>query len=301
MVQIMKLIHCQWGDLKAPSGYKVISTELDQLTQSERESVEIYIPKYMGGAKALSEIANFPNLKVVQLLMAGYEDAVPHMRKGVRLCNARGVHDQSTAELGVALMASYFLGIKGYIKNMETGKWDGSRRDSLYGKRVAIIGAGSVGTRLKEILDAFKVESTFFARSARNGVFAISELSSKISEFDAVVLILPLTNETRHLITSQELMKMKLGALLVNLARGAVVKTDDLVEALRNGNIAAALDVTDPEPLPSDHELWRMPNVIISPHVGGNSNAFEPQAREFLEAQLARYATNGELINEIEF
>lgn len=297
----MKLIHCQWSDLKVPSGYNVIATDPTQLSSSERESVEIYIPKYMGGAKVWSEIANFPNLKVVQLLMAGYEEALPHMRKGLRLCNAKGVHDQSTAELGVALMASHFLGIKSYIKNMESGKWDGAQRDSLYGKKVAIVGAGSVGTRLKEMLDAFKVESIFYARTARAGVNAFSEFSERISEFDAVVLILPLTSESRHLITKKELSSMKRGALLVNLARGAVVKTDDLVSVLKEGLIAAALDVTDPEPLPSDHELWKLPNVIISPHVGGNSSAFEPQARKFLEEQIARYANSGALINEIEF
>jgi phosphoglycerate dehydrogenase-like enzyme len=297
----MKLIHCQWSDLKVPSGYKVIATDPTQLSSSERESVEIYIPKYMGGAKVWSKIANFPNLKVVQLLMAGYEEALPHMRKGLRLCNAKGVHDQSTAELGVALMASHFLGIKSYIKNMESGKWDGAQRDSLYGKKIAIIGAGSVGTRLKEMLDAFKVESIFYARTARAGVNAFSEFSERISEFDAVVLILPLTSESRHLITKKELSSMKHGALLVNLARGAVVKTDDLVSVLKEGLIAAALDVTDPEPLPSDHELWKLPNVIISPHVGGNSSAFEPQARKFLEEQIARYANSGALINEIEF
>jgi len=233
--------------------------------------------------------------------MAGYEEALPHMRKGLRLCNAKGVHDQSTAELGVALMASHFLGIKSYIKNMESGKWDGAQRDSLYGKKIAIIGAGSVGTRLKEMLDAFKVESIFYARTARAGVNAFSEFSERISEFDAVVLILPLTSESRHLITKKELSSMKHGALLVNLARGAVVKTDDLVSVLKEGLIAAALDVTDPEPLPSDHELWKLPNVIISPHVGGNSSAFEPQARKFLEEQIARYANSGALINEIEF
>ncbi len=297
----MKLIHCQWEDLKAPSNYQVTAKELTQLSQAERDAIEIYIPRYMGGAKVLNEIANFPNLKVVQMLTAGYEDALPHMRSGIRLCNAKGVHDQSTAELGVALIASHFLGIKSYIKNMETGKWDGAQRDSLYRKNIAIVGAGSVGQRLKDILERFRVEITFFARSARQGVLAITELSSRIADFDAVVLILPLTNESRHLITSKELEKMKRGALLVNLARGAVVKTEDLVVALKQDKIAAALDVTDPEPLPSDHELWRLPNVIISPHVGGNSSAFEPQAREFLEKQFARYANSGQLINEIEF
>lgn len=296
----MRLIHCQWPDLNVPFGFKVISTDLTQLSNQERENIEIYIPKYMGGVEVWSEIANLPNLKVVQLLMAGYDDALPHMRKGLRLCNAKGVHDQSTAELGVALMLAHFLGIKSYVKNMESGRWDGAQRNSLYGKKIAIVGAGSIGTRLKEMLIIFKVECTLFARSAREEIKKMSDFSKQISEFDVVVLTLPLTSESRHLIAKKELSSMKPGALLVNLARGAVVNTGDLISALKKGSITAALDVTDPEPLPSNHELWRCPNVIISPHVGGNSSAFEPQARQFLEEQIKRYADNGALINEIE-
>lgn len=296
----MRLIHCQWPDLNVPFGFKVISTDLTQLSNQERENIEIYIPKYMGGVEVWSEIANLPNLKVVQLLMAGYDDALPHMRKGLRLCNAKGVHDQSTAELGVALMLAHFLGIKSYVKNMESGRWDGAQRNSLYGKKIAIVGAGSIGTRLKEMLIIFKVECTLFARSAREEIKKMSDFSKQISEFDVVVLTLPLTSESRHLIAKKELSSMKPGALLVNLARGAVVNTGDLICALKEGSITAALDVTDPEPLPSNHELWRCPNVIISPHVGGNSSAFEPQARQFLEEQIKRYADNGALINEIE-
>jgi phosphoglycerate dehydrogenase-like enzyme len=296
----MRLIHCQWPDLNVPFGFKVISTDLTQLSNQERENIEIYIPKYMGGVEVWSEIANLPNLKVVQLLMAGYDDALPHMRKGLRLCNAKGVHDQSTAELGVALMLAHFLGIKNYVKNMESGRWDGAQRNSLYGKKIAIVGAGSIGTRLKEMLIIFKVECTLFARSAREEIKKMSDFSKQISEFDVVVLTLPLTSESRHLIAKKELSSMKPGALLVNLARGAVVNTGDLICALKEGSITAALDVTDPEPLPSNHELWRCPNVIISPHVGGNSSAFEPQARQFLEEQIKRYADNGALVNEIE-
>lgn len=296
----MRLIHCQWPDLNVPFGFKVISTDLTQLSNQERENIEIYIPKYMGGVEVWSEIANLPNLKVVQLLMAGYDDALPHMRKGLRLCNAKGVHDQSTAELGVALMLAHFLGIKSYVKNMESGRWDGAQRNSLYGKKIAIVGAGSIGTRLKEMLIIFKVECTLFARSAREEIKKMSDFSKQISEFDVVVLTLPLTSESRHLIAKKELSSMKPGALLVNLARGAVVNTGDLISALKKGSITAALDVTDPEPLPSNHELWRCPNVIISPHVGGNSSAFEPQARQFLEEQIKRYADNGALVNEIE-
>ena len=295
----MKLVHSQWADLKAPHGYRTTSTNLSDLSQDERDAVEVYIPKYMGGVPSLEAISKFPNLKVVQMLTAGYEDAVPYIPKGVRLCNARGVHDQSTAELGLSMLLSHFVGITRYVKNMESGTWDGSQRNSLYGKKIAIVGAGSVGLRLKQMLEPLRVEVILFARSGREGVLAISELDKMLGLFDALILILPLTSESRHLITETKLAKMKRGALLVNLARGPVVKTEDLVAALKREEIFAALDVTDPEPLPADHELWKCPNVIITPHVGGNSTAFEPQARDFLERQLEEFARSGELMNEI--
>jgi len=296
----MKLIHCQWPDLKVPSGYQVISTDIKSMSALEIERVEIYIPRYMGGVSTLQEIEKFPHLTLVQLLTAGYDDALPYIRKGVRLSNARGVHDYSTAELALGLITHHIIGIRGYVADMSSWTWNDTQRDSLLGKKVAIVGAGAIGRQIEKFLSPLNIDCTFFGRSTREDIHSISELTEMIGDFDIVILILPLTKESRGLISTRELSMMKDGALLVNLARGAIVDTEALVAELKRGRISAALDVTDPEPLPSTHELWRLPNVVITPHVGGNSKAFEPQARAFCEKQLERFVATGELSNEIE-
>jgi phosphoglycerate dehydrogenase-like enzyme len=294
-------IWCQWGDLDLPSRYEVISRSIEELKSSELNEIDIYIPKYMGGAAALSPISQMSNLKIVQLLMAGYEDAIPYLRPGIRLFNARGVHDFSTAELTIALLLNHYTGVKKYLRNMDDALWQAGQRDSIYGKRIAVVGAGSVGKKIGDFLTAFDVALTFFAQTSRAGVRGISELPNLISEFDAVIVIVPLTNSTRHLVNADLLGRMRDGALLVNVARGPVVDTEALLVELRTGRISAALDVTDPEPLPSESELWRMPNVTITPHVGGNSSAFEPQARAFLKAQFTALDKGSAMANEIDW
>jgi len=110
----------------------------------------------------------------------------------------------------------------------------------------------------------------------------------------------PLTDATRGLVDTGFLARMRDGALLVNVARGGVVDTDALVDALRTGRISAALDVTDPEPLPEDHPLWGCPNLLVSPHVGGASSAMEPRAHRLVREQLARFAAGEPLVNVME-
>ena len=113
-----------------------------------------------------------------------------------------------------------------------------------------------------------------------------------------VVLLCPLTDQTRGLVNADFISRMRPGALLVNVSRGPVVVTDDLVDALQQGRIFAALDVTDPEPLPPEHPLWRAPGVLISPHVGGNTSAFLPRAYRLVAKQLARFS-QGEPVHHV--
>ena len=294
-------IWCQWADLRIPPTFELDVRPIGELSSAELAEIDIYIPKYMGGAATLTPITQMTKLKWVQLLTAGYEDAIPHLRPGIQLFNARGVHDFSTAELTTAMVLAHLTGLPGYLSDMRSGYWRTSQRDSIYQKKIAIIGAGSVGGKIGEFLAPFNVEITFFARSARPGVRSISELNDAIGSFDVVILIVPLTKETRHLIGKEQLKLVRDGALLVNVARGGVVDTDALLAELKSGRISAALDVTDPEPLPSEHELWRLSNVLITPHVGGNSAAFEPQAKEFLFRQLTALAKGEAMSNQIEW
>src|ERR1039457_5877907 len=128
------------------------------------------------------------------------------------------------------------------------------------------------------MLAPFDVEMLRVARTARTepAVHAVSDLDSLLPQAEIVVLILPSTAETRWLIGRRQLALMKQGTLLVNAARGPVVDTDALVDALQSGKIRAALDVTDPEPLPDGHPLWSCPNLLLTPHVGGSSPQFAP-------------------------
>ncbi len=295
----MTTIWCQWPDLNLPADFTCISKPIAELTPAELSQIEIYVPQYMGGVNALSIIPQLKNLKVLQLLMAGYDDALAFKRDGVRLFNARGVHDFSTAELTLGLIISSLRGIDKFVHNKESGTWDHQRLDSIYGKKVAIVGAGSVASKISAMLNAFEVKPEMFARSSRNHVKDITSFDAEISDFDIIILIVPLNDETKHFMNSERINKMKQGALLINVARGPVVDTSALLSALNEGKIRAAVDVTDPEPLPPDHQLWQAPNLIISPHVGGNSSAFEPHGRKLIEEQCLRFASNQPLINEI--
>jgi phosphoglycerate dehydrogenase-like enzyme len=257
--------------------------------------VGFYVPEYMGPRESLELIAQMPNLEVVQLLTVGFDAALEHVPDHVTLCNAVGVHDASTAELAVALVLASLRGIDDFARAMPQGNWIHDRRPSLADRRVVIVGAGGVGQAIANRLAAFEAEVTLVARSQRPGVVAISELPSLLPEVDVVILAIPLDASTKGLVDDSFLSRMRDGALLVNVARGGVVDTQALVQHAQQGRIRAALDVTDPEPLPPEHPLWRIPGVLISPHVGGNTSAFLPRARALVEKQIDRWRSGDPL------
>ena len=162
---------------------------------------------------------------------------------------------------------------------------------------------GRIGAAIERRLAGFEVASvTRVARRARTGavpVRSIGELPALLPDADVVFVITPLTPETEHLIGAAELAKLADGALLVNVSRGKVVDTEALADATASGRVRAALDVTDPEPLPPDHRLWRTPGVLISPHVGGQSTAFYPRMQRLVRAQLQRFAVGEPLENVV--
>lgn len=252
--------------------------------------VGFYVPTYMGPTSCYEVISHLPNLQVVQLLTAGYESVMPFMRPGVALCNAAGVHDASTAELAVGLILASLRGIDDFARAMPQGQWQHGRRESLADKRIVVLGAGGVGRAIGRRLAPFEVDVSLVGRTARADVLASDALPTVLPSADIVVLAVPLSAETTGLVGDAFLAAMPSGSLLVNVSRGAVVDTDALVAHTRSGRIRAALDVTDPEPLPPDHPLWRMPGVLISPHVGGNSTAFLPRACALVAGQLDLWA-----------
>lgn len=263
------------------------------------EQVGFYVPPYMGPPESLELVRSMPSLQVVQLLTIGYDAALPLVPPHVVLCNAVGVHEASTAEMAVGLILASLRGIDDFARAMPTGAWRHTRRETLADKRVLVLGAGGVGRAIADRLRTFEVELTLVARSARAGVLAISELEHLLPRSDVVVLAVPLSPETRQLVDADFLAAMPDGGLLVNVARGAVVDQESLLSEVTSGRLRAALDVTDPEPLPADHPLWRAPGVLISPHVGGDASAFLPRARRLVEAQLHNWRTGLPLANTV--
>ncbi|QDI68889.1 dihydrofolate reductase [Streptomyces calvus] len=247
------------------------------------------------------------SVRVVQTLSAGTDHVEPglrHLPPGVRLCNARGVHEASTAELTLTLILSSLRGIPDFVRAQDKGEWKGGFRPALADKNVLIVGYGSIGAAIEDRLVPFELARVArVARSARTTergpVHPLTDLPALLPEADVVVLSTPLTETTRHLVDAAFLARMKDGALLVNVARGGVVDTEALLTEVESGRIGAALDVTDPEPLPAEHPLWRAPGVLISPHVGGPTSAFLPRAKRLLVDQLRRFVNQEELRNVI--
>ncbi|GAA0928523.1 2-hydroxyacid dehydrogenase [Streptomyces thermoalcalitolerans] len=247
------------------------------------------------------------SLRVVQTLTAGTDHVEPALRRlppGVVLCNARGVHEASTAELALTLILASLRGIPGFVRAQDRGEWQGGFRPALADKSVLIVGYGSIGAAIEDRLAPFELARV--ARVARSGrttargpVHPFTDLPSLLPEADVVVLSTPLTESTRGLVDAGFLARMKNGALLVNVARGPVVDTKALLTELESGRLTAALDVTDPEPLPPEHPLWHAPGVLITPHVGGPTSAFLPRAKRLLRDQLRRFVNREPLANVI--
>jgi phosphoglycerate dehydrogenase-like enzyme len=259
--------------------------------------VRFYVPPYLVGAGAADVLPRMTDLEVVQTLTAGVDNIRDRIPEGVLLCNGRGIHDASTAELAVTLTLASLRGIPQFVRDQGRHRWRSGWHPALADRRVMIVGYGAVGEAIERRLVPFEVEVVRVARSARDGVHAIDELPTLLPDADVVILVVPLTDETRGLVDAGFLAAMKDGALLVNVARGAVVDTPALLDALDTGRISAAIDVAEVEPLPEDHALWDAPNLLISPHVGGASSAMWPRAHRLVRDQLHRYAAGEPLVN----
>lgn len=259
------------------------------------EEIDIVVPPYWGGARRLSAIAQ-AKVGLVQWQSIGYNDVDKYLPAGVPLANAATVHETSTAELALALTLAMQRGIDTFVRDRDRHEWNLQSFPSLADRRVLLIGYGGVSKAIEARLAGFEVQISRIARSARSEtnlagdtvpVRGLDQLHEALAEADIVMLAVPLTADTKHLIDAAALAAMPDGALLVNVARGPVVDTYALVEELRAGRLRAALDVTDPEPLPADHPLWECPNLLVTPHVGGDSSAMMPRMASLIRRQIA--------------
>lgn len=258
---------------------------------ASRDEVEFYVLPYTFAREPLRVLRDLPRLRVAQTLTAGYDHVLPYLPAGVTLCNAGDVHNASTAELAVTLMLAALRGVPDFVRAQDRREWRHARYDSLADRTVLIVGYGGIGAAIERRLAGFEVTVIRVASRAREGVHGVDELPALLPNADVVVLCPPLTDRTRGLVDAAFLARMRDHALLVNVGRGPVIDTDALLAELRSGRLRAALDVTDPEPPPPDHPLWNTPGLLLSPHVGGNSSAFEPRAKRLIVDQLTRYAS----------
>ncbi|MDA8277696.1 MAG: NAD(P)-dependent oxidoreductase [Actinomycetota bacterium] len=277
---------------------EVFDGDVDQ-QPSSLDRVEIYVPTYMGSNAVYEIIREMPNLRYIQLLTAGVDKVTPLVRDGITLCNARGVHDLGTAEHTLGLILSSMRGIVETARAGGEG-WRTRRiRPTLLNSEVTIVGAGSIGREIGRLIEALGGKVSFVSRSGSGGTTAFGDADRLFRSADVIVAVVPLTIETKSLFDASFFSKVKVGALFVNVARGEVVDQGAMVDALRIGRFNAALDVVTPEPLPSDSELWTMPNVIITPHVGGATKSFFYKGIALIEENFSRFARGEELLNVI--
>lgn len=271
-----------------PDGVKI--TPCDDLTKLSDELLNsadyIVIPYLQDSDEIAQTLSRLKNKCILQTLTAGFNHIIPHLPDGVILCNAVGVHDDSTSELAVLMTLSVLREIPRLVDGQKNQLWDQFFSESLADKKVLLIGYGGVGKAVERRLLPFSCQVTPVATYARDHVKSIELLPELIPNADVIILTVPLTPSTQGLVDKKFISAMKQNALLVNVARGQVVNTDALLSALQAGKIRAALDVTDPEPLPPGHPLWTAPNCFITPHLGGESDVFEPRARSAIFRQL---------------
>jgi phosphoglycerate dehydrogenase-like enzyme len=261
--------------------------------------VEFYVPPFFPAPEAVAAMAQMPKLRVVQTMTAGFDRVRPHVPAGAVLCNARGVHDASTAEWVVGAAIAALRQFPYFATEQAAGRWSYRFTDCLAGKSVLIVGYGSIGQAVERRLAGFDVQVQRVARSARDGVSPVSDLPALLPTADVVILLAPVTSATVGMVDATFLAAMKDGALLINAARGVLVVTDDLVAEVSSGRLSAAMDVTDPEPLPPGHPLWSLPNVLITPHVAASTPYSGMMAVRFVKEQAERYLAGQPLANVI--
>jgi len=255
-----------------------------------------------GVERILDVIPRLDDLQVIQTLSAGVDRLVDQIPAGVVLCDASGVHDVSVSEWVVMVILASLHNLPAHLAGQRDGHWPAEQvaeADDLEGTMVLILGYGSIGRAVEARLATFGARFLRVAMHAQKGVSPASELPSLLPQADIVVVLLPLTDATRGVVDAGFISKMRRGALLVNAARGPIVETQALNESLRAGQIRAALDVTDPEPLPDGHPLWSAPGILITPHIGGWVRKRLDRSWRLVAEQVGRFSRGEPLRNVV--
>ncbi|GAA1574748.1 Glyoxylate/hydroxypyruvate reductase A [Leucobacter aridicollis] len=274
-------------------GVDIVEWDLDG--PAPRSHIDIIVPPYWGGIRRLAKVSEV-SAQLIQWQSIGYNGIEKYLPSGYPLANATSVHEAATAELAVGLAIASQRGLPRFIRDGLEGKWELQTFPSLADRNVLIVGYGGVGKAIEARLAGFETKITRLARSARDEqnlagetvhVHGLDELHALLPATEVLILGLPLSDETRGLFDAAAFAALPDDALVVNVGRGPLVVTEDLVAELTAGRLRAALDVTDPEPLPADHPLWSLPNALITPHAGGDSTAMMPRMVSLIQRQIA--------------
>ncbi|GAA3461696.1 2-hydroxyacid dehydrogenase [Saccharothrix longispora] len=285
--------------LSRVEGVRPVRYEPGQPLPAEAAEAEVIVPRFLQTTDPGEVFAQLPALKYVQLLSAGAERFVGAVPEGVLLSTCRGAHGGSTAEWAIGALLSIYRDFPAFERARQEGRWDFHATDTLQDKKVLVVGAGDLGEQFRRRLEPFDATATMVGRTARPGVHGVDELPELLGGFDAVLVVVPLTERTTGLVDAAFLARMRDGAVLVNAARGPVVDTDALLAELRSGRLRAALDVTEPEPLPEGHPLWTAPGLFITPHVAGSCTGHTERAYAVVAAEVARYARGERPVNAV--
>lgn len=257
-------------------------------------AIDIAVFPYMADPEHLQGINQAPNITQIQTQTTGYDGLIDLVGERATITTAGSVHAAATAEMAVGLAIASLRGFPDAVRNQHTGTWAPQRWPGLADRNVAVVGAGRIGEQIRRRLEPFEVNLMRFASSSRTDehgqVFGIDQLPELAGQIEVLILIVPLTPSTHHLVDAQLLARLPDAARIINVARGPVVDTAALTREVASGRLFVASDVFDPEPLPADHELWRQPNALILPHNGGNTEAFFPRMVSLLKRQLQAWS-----------
>jgi phosphoglycerate dehydrogenase-like enzyme len=277
---------------RAPQGVTVERIE----DGADLRQAEFLVPQ-AGDRTILGALPKLERLRVIQVLSAGTDWIEDHVPSGVTLCSARGARDAPVAEW---VLAALLGASSGLLECARERTWHSRHLTDLGRWTVLVVGMGSIGQLVQRRLQTLGAQVVGVVSRARDGLHGVNELAELLPAADAVVLLTPLTDSTRGLIDASRLSAMRDGAVLVNAARGPVVDSNALLAEVQTGRLRAVLDVTDPEPLPDDHPLWRASGVLaITPHIAGDSAAGQDRAAELAGEQLARWSAGQALQNVV--
>jgi phosphoglycerate dehydrogenase-like enzyme len=247
----------------------------------------------------IEALSRLSALRVVQVNSAGVDWIAPSVPEGVALCSARGTRDAPVAEWVVGAILDSYKGLAQFRRQQEQAQWKPRMPRELAGSKALIVGYGSIGRAVEDRLRPFGVEVTGVVSRQRGNTPGVDAIDELLPDADIVIVLLPATPETVGLIEKRRLSRLKAGALLVNAGRGAVIDKDALCDELESGRLEAALDVTDPEPLPPESPLWRLPNVLVTPHIAGDSPAADQRFYELVGDQIRRHLKGRPLLNVV--